>query len=63
MRLRVTMLGRDFARRWGKARHRTGAGGPPRARVLVEIPDTSEAFAYWRVLEDNGFAATWCPGP
>ena len=56
------LLGGDFAHRWdrrgGRVEH-----GHPRPRVLIEEPDVAEAFAYWRLLADNGYKAAWCPGP
>jgi len=58
---RRLLLGRDFARRWT---HRDrGAGAANRPRVLIEEPDVAEAFAYWHLLEDHGYAVSWCPGP
>lgn len=61
MGLRPKMLGRDHAGRW--ARRGDAAARHDRPQVLVEEPDAAEAFAYWRLLEDNGYRASWCPGP
>ncbi len=59
---RQKMLGQDVARRW--ARRAKGAEVVPGgARVLVEESDGAEAFAYWRLLTDNGYDVQWCPGP
>jgi len=55
-------LGRDFARRW-QPRGGTSGAGDPRPRVLIEEPDVTGAFASWRLLEDNGYEVSWCPGP
>ena len=62
MGLRRKMLGRDHAGRWTRRGDAVGARGE-RPQVLVEEPDAAEAFAYWRLLEDNGYRASWCPGP
>lgn len=55
-------LGRDFARHWHPRGGAIGAGHP-RPRVLIEEPDVVEAYASWRLLEENGYEASWCPGP
>lgn len=34
-----------------------------RPRVLVEVRDPAEAMSYWRLLGDNGYEVSWCPGP
>jgi hypothetical protein len=59
---RRKLLGRDFARRWNRRERSTG-DPPPRPRVLIEEHDVAEAFAYWRLLKDNGYQVSWCPGP
>jgi hypothetical protein len=55
-------LGRDFARHWHPRGGAIGAGHP-RPRVLIEEPDVVEAYASWRLLEENGYEVSWCPGP
>jgi len=55
-------LGRDFARRWAR-RAGTPGTAPRGKRVLIEEPDGAEAFAYWRLLTDDGYSVEWCPGP
>ena len=62
MGLRRKMLGRDHAGRWTRRGDAVGARRE-RPQVLVEEPDAAEAFGYWRLLEDNGYRASWCPGP
>jgi hypothetical protein len=54
-------LGRNWARHW----HLPGGAGVrnPRPRVLIEEPDVVEAKASWRLLEENGYEVSWCPGP
>ena len=40
----------------GRAQH-------PRRRVLVEASDVAQAYAYWRLLDNEGYEVSWCPGP
>jgi len=56
------LLGTDFACRWQHLGLRT-PGRPPRCRVLIEEPDVAEAYASWRLLNNNGYDVSWCPGP
>jgi DNA-binding NtrC family response regulator len=62
MRARKKLLGTDQSRPW-KERDATEGVAPPRPRVLVEEPDGAEAFALWRLLEDDGYDVSWCQGP
>jgi hypothetical protein len=62
MRLHRKLLGQDFAHSW-EYRAETPVAAPRGTRVLIEDPDGADAFAYWRLLTDNGYEAQWCPGP
>jgi len=62
MRSRRNLLGTDFACRW-KHLGRRADGEHPRPRVLVEESDVAQAYAYWRLLDNNGYEALWCRGP
>ncbi len=62
MRSHRKLLGTDFACRWKHLGLRA-EGEHPRTRVLVEEPDVAEAYAYWRLLDNNGYEVSWCPGP
>ena len=62
MRSRRNLLGTDFACRWKYLGRRVG-GEPPRPRVLVEASDVAQAYANWRLLDNEGYEVSWCPGP
>lgn len=40
---------------------RIGADHPP--RVVLEAPDGLEGAALWRLLKEQGYEVSWCPGP
>lgn len=56
------LLGMDFAHRWNR-RGGSVEHGHPRPHLLMEEPDVAEAFAHWRLLTNNGYEVSWCPGP
>lgn len=56
---RTRRLGTDMAADWDGAID----GKEPRQRVLLEVRDPAEAMSYWRLLGDNGYEVSWCPGP
>jgi DNA-binding NtrC family response regulator len=62
MRSHRNLLGTDFTCRW-KHLGRHAEGEHPRPRVLVEEPDVAGAYAYWRLLDNNGYEVSWCRGP
>jgi hypothetical protein len=62
MRRHRNLLGTDFACRWTHLGRRA-KGEDPRPRVLIEEPDVAGAYAYWRLLDKNGYEVSWCRGP
>lgn len=62
MRSGRNLLGTDYACRWKHLGRRT-EGEYPRPRVLIEEPDVARAYAYWRLLDNNGYEASCCRGP
>ena len=62
MRSHRNLLGTDFASRWKHLGLRA-EGEHARPQVLVEEPDVARAYAYWRLLDNNGYEVSWCRGP